>query len=257
MLEDRSERAGRKLQEDIGPTLKKNIRKTGRKIHRAFRKQALATERALNKTRVSMADAYRDLVQRLRPMLPQDRFLDARALIPKLDAARQSVMELYSGQIDDAEKQAAEAIDKTRKAQRDRTDDIWKAARKSLGTVDDAVTRTRFSFAQFASEKTGVLSQDGEDVICDAAKFAAKIAGALTGRNEKLKAEGFQQVDRAAVSFFNGYIRGAKSYQYRRGQRLRRANDGNSCRADLPGVFEHRKTPQRSRRRCRQRTTDP
>lgn len=215
VLYDRSERAGRKLQEDIAPTLKKNIRKTGRKIRRAFRKQALATERALNKARVSMADAYRDLVQRLRPMLPQDRFLDARALKPKLDAARQSVMDLYSGQIDDAETQAADAIDKTRKAQRDRTDDIWKAARKSLGTVDDAVTRTQFSFAQYAGEKTGVLSDDGIAVMGEAAKFAEKIAGALTGRNEKLKCEGFQQVNRAAVSFFNGYLAGAQTYQYR------------------------------------------
>src|SRR5690606_5914519 len=138
--------------------------------------QGSAAQAALIGAAARMAGAYRDLVERLKQLLPPDRFLDARTLVPRIKEALQSAVHLRDTQVQAARDQAFGTLVQIEQGKRDQVESLWTMASQGADSLNDVVTQSRFDFMLFAEQTTGELSEGHAAVMAEATGFADEMA---------------------------------------------------------------------------------
>jgi hypothetical protein len=214
VLKTKSENAVEYCEKDLRDTLTTNIRKAGNKAYHAVFKQGKASETVLNNTAAPMAEAYRDLVDRINALLPPNRFLNSQTLVPRLLVLRDSAAKLCTQHEALALQQKTATIESLQKVVRDQVHSIADGGRKSIESVRDVVTRCRFDYSLFSSQMTGKLSQGADEARGEARKYAAKVAKGILEAKQGVQNEGAQKLDETAARFINGAIDAAEQGQY-------------------------------------------
>jgi hypothetical protein len=214
ILRGKSDRAVEYCNNDLRDTLTGNIRKSGHKAAKGLRDQAKAAEEALNSSVIPMAEAYRDLVDRLSALLPPGQFLDKGQLLPKLLAARDSARQMLKQHEAVADQQSAETIQKLQEVKQQQADSITDAGQKSLQNVNDIVTRCQFDFGLFSSQMTGEMSEGALNGMTAAREYADRMAQDIITAHDRMEGDALPQVDCIAVGFINSAIEGAAQAQY-------------------------------------------
>jgi hypothetical protein len=214
VLKTKSENAVEYCEKDLRDTLTTNIRKAGNKAYHAVFKQGQASEIVLNNTAAPMAEAYRDLVDRINALLPPNRFLNSKTLVPRLLVLRDSAAKLCAQHEALALQQKAATIESLQKVVKDQVHSIADGARNSIESVRDVVTRCRFDYSLFSSQMTGKLSKGAEEVRGQARKYAAKVAKGILEAKQGVQNEGAQKLDETAARYINGAIDAAEQGQY-------------------------------------------
>ena len=164
------------LRNVLMPRLVQNVRKAGRKAVKGLQKQALVAENAIQSAAAPMADAYPDLVMRIAELVPPGRLLDSRALLPRLQAALESVDQLNQSQLRAIEPNAVQAIEQAQNVQRQQMDSLIESAHKNIESINDVVTATRFELDLFGYQVTGVMREGGQASIEGAVDYAQRVA---------------------------------------------------------------------------------
>ncbi len=207
IIEDKRDGTCEHLRETLKPKLEEGLRKTGRQIEQGLRQQARAAEHGLRSGVPGMADSYRQLVARLGPLVPPGQFLDARERAPRLQEALASVLNQRREQLAGAEAQAGEVLEQGKTARRQQGQALWKAARDSAGGVTDVFIATRFDFALFAAQQTGVFTAAARRAVAATQGYAERMAKALL-KPGKPSEEALKNIDVGAVAMLNGMIGG-------------------------------------------------
>ncbi len=164
------------LDEELQPRLVEGLQKAGHKAARSFREQGKITERMMLNTSASLALAYPELIARVAELLPAERFLNVEELAPRLVAAWESARSLPDQQYAAMAEQAAQSLAQAREGQKKQIQAIGETADKSLQSVTDVVTATRFDFDNFGYQVTGRMREGGWDSVTNAANYAQRMA---------------------------------------------------------------------------------
>lgn len=203
-----------RLENTTRPKLQRNVRQAGQRIQRGLYEQSHAAESALLGAAARMADAYRDLVERLKGMLTEGRFLDARDLMPRIQAALDSARSLRASHVDAAGEQAAGTIDQLGEAQDQQVDSLWELTGKSTDSLNDVISQTRFDFMLYAEQMTGEFTDGRDQVVDQAAQYADKMARNILRMAERNDNEAIPRLESLSVNFLNGRIQAAQDWQY-------------------------------------------
>ncbi len=202
------------LNRDLRDTLTGNIWKAGRKAAKGLRKQAAATEVTLNNTAVPMAEAYRDLVDRLNALLPPGQFLDAREIVPKLMLARKNAAVLLAQHVAMGKEQSLATIAQMEDVKKQQADGLLKSAASSIDSVQDVVTQTSFDMELFVMQMTGASRLGAEACMTAAQTYASHNAEQINKSIHGTAGPGLDRIDSVAVSYLNGNISSAEQSQF-------------------------------------------
>lgn len=199
---------------DLRENLTDNLWKAGTKGAKGLRKQAAASEVALNNNAVPMAEAYRDLVERLNALLPKGQFLDSREIVPKLIAARDNARHLQ-GQHEAAAKEQALATEaQMQEIKKQQIDGLFKAASDSMQSITDVVTQTGFDMEVFVMQMTGSMREGAAACMTAAQDYANRNAEGILNTITGSSGPGMDRVNSVAVGFLNGQIGAAEQSQF-------------------------------------------
>jgi len=193
----------RYLDTQLGPRLIDGLNEAGGKAVKSFRDQGEATERLMQNTAAGFADAYPQLVDRLKEMLPENQFLNIAEYEPRLFKAMESARQLPEQQYAAMNEQAEQTLKQMREAQKKQMQGLSDSTQKSLQTVGDVVIATRFDMTSFGFQVTGVMREGGWAAIEGAADYALRMATDLL--KTKGEADGaLNDLIRSFVDSLNG-----------------------------------------------------
>lgn len=164
------------LEDELQPKLVEGLQKAGSKAAKGFRDQGELTQRMMDNTAASLALAYPELVARVAAMLPAGQFLNHDELGPQLKAAWQSARNLPDQQYAAMAEQAAQTLQQAQNAKRRQMASLSESTEKSLESVSDVVTATRFDFDMYSYQVTGVMSEGGWARIRGTRDYATRMA---------------------------------------------------------------------------------
>ncbi|QEI13341.1 amidohydrolase family protein [Cellvibrio japonicus] len=199
---------------DLRENLTNNLWKAGNKGAKSLRKQAVATEVALNNNAAPMAEAYRDLVTRLNALLPPGQFLDSRDIVPKLITARDNARHLQAQHETAAKEQAIATEAQMQLVKKQQIEGLIKAAHDSQQSIQDVVTQTGFDMEVFVMQMTGSMREGAGACMAAAQDYANRTAEGILKSITESSGPGMDRVNTVAVSFLNGQIGAAEQAQY-------------------------------------------
>ncbi len=164
------------LEDELQPKLVEGLQKAGSKAAKGFRDQGELTQRMMDNTAASLALAYPELVSRVAALLPTGQFLNHDELGPQLKAAWQSARNLPDQQYAAMAEQAAQTLQQAQNAKRKQMASLSDSTDKSLESVSDVVTATRFDFDMYSYQVTGVMSEGGWARIRGTRDYATRMA---------------------------------------------------------------------------------
>lgn len=199
---------------DLRENLTDNIWKAGSKGAKGLRKQAATAEVTLNNNAVPMAEAYRDLVERLNALLPPGQFLDSRELVPKLMVARENARQLQAQHESMAKEQALATEAQMQEVKKQQIEGLFKAANDSAQSITDVVTQTSFDMEVFVMQMTGSMREGAGACMTAAQDYADRTAEGILNSITGSSGPGMDRVNSVAVNFLNGQISAAEQAQF-------------------------------------------
>ena len=186
--------------------VEENLHKAGRRIVKALHEQARAAEHAMRGTAPAMADAYPEMVARVKPLLPPGVLLDARVR-QRITDARLSVERVHAAQLAAARERADAAVRAARDSLRQQAHSLAEMAGTGARSIRETLIPSRFDFELVAALYTNPMHAGAQLATGQVRHFAETQAANLT-RPLTAADHGVTAVTRAAVGFLNSNIQG-------------------------------------------------
>jgi len=200
---------------DLRQSLTDNLRKQGRNARDSLRLQAKQAEIGLNSSTEPMAEDYVDLIRRLDAMMEPGKLLNAAELVPRILAARESLVNMLASHEKAAEAQAEGTRASMEKIKRKQLDAISKSLNSAIKSIDQIVVRAAFDMSMFSSMMTGSMSDGARAGMESARAYAEEMTKGILSTNERVRGPAMDQIDNIAASFCNSSIGGTEQAQFR------------------------------------------
>ncbi|WP_138469262.1 hypothetical protein [Poseidonocella sp. HB161398] len=187
--------------------INKGLREAGEQIEKGLRDQARQVEAALDSGLAGLVAQYPGLVERLRPLVAEGKFLDSVDLLERFAQAEESLAKLRDGQIASVAQQAAEALAGAQEGFRQQAAQIAKSASQGVQTLRDAEMLVRYDVIRTGIAYTGVWDEGMDDCLPAVREHAAEVSERLLGPNTD-KDQRFSNIEMAVVNYLNTVIGG-------------------------------------------------
>lgn len=183
------------------------LRETGQKIKAALLSQARLLQAGFRAGIADMAVAYPDVVLRLEGLLAGEDMLDARELVPRIEAAAGSIGKLRAGHVGAVAQKAGEAVGQARSGLREQEAQLLSAAGEAVNGMLEHKLKALFEFELMTGFYTGEFGDGLRQALDRVTGYADQAAKRLIAPIRAAEVGG-TVVERAAISHFNQQLAG-------------------------------------------------
>jgi hypothetical protein len=196
-----------RLRGSLRTQLVDGLHKLGRSAQKALREQARTAENELAAMSAPAAQAQRDLVDRLTPLLPAGQLLDARDLTPRLQEAARTAAVLRRDHIESATQRSADSLSEAKRRFEAQAEQIAEMGESAAQSERDAATGTIVDLSLEAGRATGTLSQGVLRSVDRIRDYVHRQAQNLLRVRARVQENGLTPLQDRALSFLNGTLR--------------------------------------------------